>query len=97
MTTSPRSTPRARRAPETPALIAISSPKCQTRRSPFASIASSAGRDDGELLEDVGDEVHVYILARHELGTVRLTRLTRSVLACAACESALPASGFFPS
>ena len=32
MTTSPRPTPRAANAPERPADIAISSPKCQTRR-----------------------------------------------------------------
>ena len=47
ITTSPRSTPRAARAPDTPALIAISSPKCHTRRSPLASMASSAGLADG--------------------------------------------------
>ena len=47
MTTSPRLTPRAARAPDTPALIAISSPKCHTRLSPLASMASSAGLADG--------------------------------------------------
>ena len=48
MTTSPRPTPRAARAPETPALIAISSPKCQTLRSPSREIATSAGLDAGK-------------------------------------------------
>ena len=40
MTASPRSTPRAAIAPESPALRAISSPKCHSRRAPKASIAT---------------------------------------------------------
>ena len=40
MTASPRSTPRAAIAPESPALRAISSPKCHSRRFPTASIAT---------------------------------------------------------
>ncbi len=48
ITTSSRWTPRAASAPESPALIANSSLKCQTRRSPAASIASSAGFPNGK-------------------------------------------------
>ena len=48
MTTSPRPTPRAASAPESPADIATSSPKCQTRRSPSREIASRAGFDAGK-------------------------------------------------
>ena len=48
ITTSPRRTPRAAKAPESPAERAISSPKCQSRRLPSASIATIPGREAGE-------------------------------------------------
>ncbi len=48
ITTSPRRTPRAAKAPESPAERAISSPKCQSRRSPAASIATIPSREAGE-------------------------------------------------
>ena len=47
ITTSPRPTPRAASAPDSPALLATSSPKPQTRRSPSAEIVTRAGRADG--------------------------------------------------
>ena len=48
MTTSPRPTPRAAKAPESPAEQAISSPKCQSRRFSSASIATIPSREAGE-------------------------------------------------
>ena len=48
MTTSPRRTPRAAKAPESPAERAISSPKCQSRRLPSASTATIPSREAGE-------------------------------------------------
>ena len=47
-TTSPRLTPRAAKAPERPALRAISSPKCQSRRRPSRSTAITPSFDDGK-------------------------------------------------
>ena len=48
ITTSSRWTPRVAIAPERPPLIAISSPKCQTRRSPSGEIVTRAGRAAGK-------------------------------------------------
>ena len=47
ITTSPRRTPRAANAPESPALRAFSSPNAHTRRSPSREIVTMAGLDAG--------------------------------------------------
>ena len=47
ITTSPRPTPRAANAPDSPALRAISSPNPHTRRSPSREMVTRAGRADG--------------------------------------------------
>ena len=76
MTTSPRPTPRAAKAPESPADIAISSPKCQTRRSPSRSSRQQRGlRARGKRLEQVRDQVHGRIVCR-SMGT-RTRRTSR--------------------
>ncbi len=49
ITTSPRCTPRAANAPDSPALRAISSPNAQTRRSPSCEIDTRAGFAAGNL------------------------------------------------
>ena len=58
MTTSPRLTPRAASAPESPADIATSSPKCHTRRSPSPRDRQQGGLRRREALEQVLDQVH---------------------------------------
>ena len=58
ITTSPRRTPRAAKAPESPAERANSSPKWWSRRSPSASTSISARPRGRESLHHVLDEVH---------------------------------------
>ena len=58
ITTSPRLTPRAAKAPESPAEQAISSPKYQSRRFASASTATIPSREAGDRSIRVLDQVH---------------------------------------
>ena len=58
ITTSPRSTPRAAKAPESPAERAISSPKCQSRRFALGVDGDDPQPRGGGSFHHVLDEVH---------------------------------------